>query len=49
MNKEIEPLYFDISKPEQARWLAILLSELQGYGVRYRATKDANQVYIYLE
>lgn len=48
MNKERDPMMFDIAKPEQARWLAILIAELQGYAVAYRATKDANTVYIEL-
>lgn len=41
-----EPMQFNIAKPEQARWLAILLSELQGYGVRFEVSKDRNLVYV---
>jgi hypothetical protein len=44
MNKE--PMEFNIAKPEQARWLAILLAELQGYGVRFEVSKDSNIVYV---
>lgn len=47
MNKE--PMQFDIAKPEQARWLAILLAELQGYGVRFNVTKDSNIVFVEIE
>lgn len=46
MNKEQEPLTFDISKPEQARWLAILIAEFQSHGVNYLAFKDWNLVYV---
>jgi hypothetical protein len=46
MNKSDEACQFDIAKPEQARWLAIMLSELQGYGVRYEVSKDSNLIYV---
>lgn len=39
-------MQFDIAKPEQARWLAILIAELQGYGVRFDVSKDMNIVYV---
>lgn len=44
MNKE--PMQFNIARPEEARWLAILLTELQGYGVRFEVSKDRNLVYV---
>lgn len=47
MNKE--PMEFDISRPEQARWLAGLLVELQGYGVLFEIRKDRNIVYLTIQ
>lgn len=44
MNKE--PMQFNIARPEEARWLAILLSELQGYGVKFELSKDTNLVFV---
>lgn len=46
MNKHDESLTYNIAKPEQARWLAILLAELQSYGVRYDVKQDADLVYV---
>ena len=46
MNKAEESPAFDIAKPEQARWLAILLAELQSYNVRYEVSKDRNLIYV---
>ena len=42
-------LLFNLAKPEQARWMAILLAELQNYGVKFTLTKDANYAYIYIK
>jgi hypothetical protein len=47
MNKE--PMQFDIAKPEQARWLAILLSELQSYGVKFNVHKDSSLVFVEID
>lgn len=49
MNIEKELMTFDIARPESARWLAILLAELQQYGVRYSVTNDANHVYVQIQ
>lgn len=49
MNKSTEMLQFNIAKPESARWLAILLAELQGYGVRFEVNQDANIVYVNIQ
>jgi len=39
---------FDINRPEQARWLAITLSEFQAYTVKFYVSKNQNIVYIRL-
>lgn len=45
----MEPMQFDIKRPEEARWLAILLNELQQYGVQFSVTKDSNLVFVKIE
>jgi len=40
---------FNIAKPEQARWFAILVKELQDYGVNYKISKDSNIVYVHIQ
>jgi hypothetical protein len=42
----MESMEFNIARPEEARWLAIMLSELQSYAVRFTITKNANLVYV---
>jgi len=44
MNKSTEPLIFDVDHPEQARWLSIMLTMFQTFGVNYRIKKDMNLV-----
>lgn len=47
MNKKNNELCeFNIARPEEARWLAILLAELQSYGVRFEISKDANLIFV---
>lgn len=42
-------MQFNIARPEEARWLAILISELQSYNVRFLISKDRNLVFVELK
>lgn len=46
MNRNKESVVFDLSKAEQAVWLANMISEFQAKGVKYTLDKDANLVYV---